>query len=84
MTGHSPDSGVREFSGNVMADQVPAGTHDHSESLLRAVPCDIEDVLPEERLATAQHDNRPAGRMDLVDDRKCLMRGEHSVGFRIA
>ena len=46
---------------------------------LRAVPCDLTDVLTEEGLASAQHNDRFSGLSDLVDDAECLLRGEHSV-----
>ena len=76
--GHRPDPRVPEFSRGIMVDEVPAGAHDHPESLLRAVPGNIVDVLTEQRFAAAQHNNRPPGCPDLVDDPECLCRGEHS------
>ena len=77
-----PDS--ESFSGNVLVDEVPAGTHDHAESLFRSVPCDIVHILAEQRFPAASTIDRRASCPDLVDDGECLMRGEHSVCFRFA
>ena len=79
--GDGPDSSLAELSGSGPIDQDPARSHDHPEALVRAVPGDGKDILPQERLPAGEHDHGSPGLADLVDDAERLLRGEHALSL---
>ena len=75
--GQPPCSGLRQTPCQVLRDAHAVGTDDDPESTFRRAPDDLEDVAPQERLASRQ--DRQAFRRergDLVDDPEAFLGAE--------
>jgi hypothetical protein len=68
--GSTPNARFCNAPRHILGHHRPVGRQGHSQTSIRSVPCQPKNIIPEQRLAATQHQNRVRKRRNLVDDLK--------------